>query len=275
MAEDPHRFREMIDACRPGGDDEGLPEMAPLAEQLERDSQLRRRFEESKKLDRAIQVAIGRVAVPTGLAERIVDAIEAAEAATAESCVDSDRESPFDERDDGDVQVASHRHHRGLFWMIGIPTAIAASAVVALVMLGSTPGQDLTTARTVAARVMHWTLNMDEREWRADEFPVTRFEPSAQLRLPRRRWQRVAGRTSHEQVVCYDVTSERQPRVYLFVIHTRQSFQGASLPPLKPDRNTRNWCFGVWQESGALYVVAVEGSEDRYRRIVRATLRFA
>ena len=65
-------IRDAIESCRPGSDDLGLPEMAPLAQALSADAALRASFNRIQRLDRRIVAATRDVPVPAGLAERVL-----------------------------------------------------------------------------------------------------------------------------------------------------------------------------------------------------------
>ena len=66
------KLHEMIDACRPGSEDVELPEMAPLADQIVADADLRSRYQRTQQLDARLVRAIDEIAVPAGLHERIL-----------------------------------------------------------------------------------------------------------------------------------------------------------------------------------------------------------
>jgi hypothetical protein len=269
MEDNSQKICEMLDACRPGRGDEQAAEMAPLAEQLQRDPALAAQFEEFQQFDRSVQAALADVEIPTGLADRILAAIEpssapldaAANAAFVEAAHDA-----ADPRPRG-------RTRRKLPWSIAISAALAACLLVAIFTWNRSSEAGLHSAKAVAARAMIWTSQLDDDNWQTEPFPLADFPAPVALRLPPHRWQRVD--ETRFPVVCYDLTMPNQPRIYLFVIQEDPGFRGALLPPLSPDHDTRNWCLGVWASDDGLYAVAVEGGRERYQWLIRATLQFA
>lgn len=69
-------IQQAIDACRPGGDDLLLPEVDFLAEAVRTDPEVRRTYERSQQFDAAVGLAFRDVPVPSGLAERLLSAVE-------------------------------------------------------------------------------------------------------------------------------------------------------------------------------------------------------
>src|SRR5688572_10680083 len=79
------RYREQIDACRPGSDDLALPALAELAGAVESDRALADVFARSQRFDRAVSAAMHDVPLPAGLLERLEAKVaEAAGADVAE-----------------------------------------------------------------------------------------------------------------------------------------------------------------------------------------------
>ncbi|MCA9271086.1 MAG: hypothetical protein KDA41_21540, partial [Planctomycetales bacterium] len=68
---------EGIEACRPGRDDLGLPELAEVRNRLQTDEDLRARFEQIQHSDEAIAAAFGRIATPDGLQQRLLERLAA------------------------------------------------------------------------------------------------------------------------------------------------------------------------------------------------------
>ena len=77
MSMDERKFRELMDACRAGSDDLNLPELEEVAQAVEQDARVRAALARSQRVDSEIRTAMQRVAVPDGLATRILDRIAA------------------------------------------------------------------------------------------------------------------------------------------------------------------------------------------------------
>jgi hypothetical protein len=80
---DHRKLDEMIDACRPGSEDIGLPGLSPLADRIEGDPDLHDRYQRTQRLDARLVRAIDDVAVPAGLRERILARLDSEQAAEA------------------------------------------------------------------------------------------------------------------------------------------------------------------------------------------------
>ena len=63
---------EAMESCRPGSDDLFDPALAPLVEVLTLDANLADRFRQQQHVDAAVASAFRDVAVPDGLAERLL-----------------------------------------------------------------------------------------------------------------------------------------------------------------------------------------------------------
>ena len=79
---------EAMESCRPGSDDLFDPALAPLVEVLTLDANLADRFRQQQHVDAAVASAFRDVAVPDGLAERLLGRLaEAHKEATAEAAL--------------------------------------------------------------------------------------------------------------------------------------------------------------------------------------------
>lgn len=72
-------LKQKIDACRPNHDDLTEPEMAPLAEAIARDPHVAEVYQRSRQWDTQLATTMSDVAIPVGLADRLCEALKAAE----------------------------------------------------------------------------------------------------------------------------------------------------------------------------------------------------
>lgn len=252
-------WNEAIDACRYGSDDLSRPELAPLAEALEGDPEVRQTFERSQQLDAQIAVAFGSVPVPRGLAERLREQLEQALDA------DAPRPAPADSsRGSGRWRTAPRR----------IVVGASAAVVAAILLLGwhFVGSQPLSPAR-LADETAGWlpAALAQERDWSA-ELATAPQDPYPRQHLAGvlpSRWFTLSTALDRRTVL-YDLTPAGSGRVLLFAARPRGSCAVAAAP-LTVLSSTGGWTVGAWQQSGTLYVLAVEGSERRLRSFIRAS----
>jgi hypothetical protein len=93
-----NKIREQIDACRPGSSDLTAPALAELAQAVSRDPAIAAELARSQQFDASARAALNDLPVPTGLAERLIAAIEsnspAAELSLPPSAADIANASP-------------------------------------------------------------------------------------------------------------------------------------------------------------------------------------
>ena len=118
-------LQRLLDACRSGYEDHELPEMKQLAEQIDEDPYLRDLYERSQRWDFSVANAFREVDVPSGLASRLHETLnaehsdfqtlkftnsEASMVAQEVEKVTVFRRSPTD--------VPQVKSRRGLFWKV-------------------------------------------------------------------------------------------------------------------------------------------------------------
>ena len=262
-------MKKAIDACRPEAEDVRLPEMSELAEALEHDPRARRWFERSRQWDAAVGEAFRDVAVPEGLAARLLDAVQDAGGTSSvgdgpEPLKSSNESVPF--------ALESHCARR---WsgrrVAAVLAGVAAVAAcwLALVRIG---GEDVISEETISGEVALWIGQLQRNGWRDDlgdpalrDYPLDRC-----VRQLPRRWSPV--RTRYDaHAVAYDLAGPGRAMAVVFCIRNPNGRSSlASIPTRIP--STGGMVIGAWQRDGRVYVLAVRGDERRYRSLVEARL---
>lgn len=301
------RLREQMDACRPQGDDLRAPEMADLADQIARDAGVAEIYHRSRRWDAQVASAMSDVAVPAGLADRLLTRMSASSgdcAATVDGAVartdavlDAHSDPGADDRAASGPREAQRDtpgeltpsgvcppSDRGGHSAMNRRTWFAAAAVVLLsCTLGylyfNRPVDQPLTAGRVQELAVQWHASLaklDERSWETDlenveaEFPIPREVTGEPLAFYRLEGQ------SFGKPVAYDLTPDGETeRAYLIVTPIADDVDTSELedvyPPIEP-----SWTRGehsgrsvaVWKSNATLYVLVVEGDRDRYHSFV-------
>jgi hypothetical protein len=246
---------KLIDICRDEADLQ-MPEFKPLADELASDPALARHWENSRRFDRSVREALRDVAVPPGLDERLLRALEAQTGSTPEPGLRvASAARPADVSN-----VRSGRWSRR--WKGGLALLAAAAAVLAAIVTlwpGSVP--------TLAIReddVPAWVGMLQESNWLA----LPPRDPGlGQLSAPPVRWQSLRGLPGSVRIVCYELQSAG-PRALLFVAHGKPRHELPAVPPPQ-GYPVVPWSVGIWRGEAAVYVLAVRGGTGDYQRILR------
>lgn len=251
------RLREQLEALPPGDAGwEGLneAEAAELRAQLEAHPELAAQAEQIAAWDRAIGGAFDDVPVPAGLAQRLKENVGREMGGEA---------SPAPEK----VVVAPRRLSRRAV----LQTLLAAAA--ALLVAGGVGAyllwpQPLTVAELDRdARDLH--SQWDTIAWRDDVSAMPRERFSADVRNHVQRWALV--RLPRGEAVLFDLMGAGARRATLLSIYAGSaSGDLPSSPPLRPQSSTEGLCVGVWQRGTNVFVLSVEGSEQRYMAFLRS-----
>ena len=136
------KIRELLDACRPGSDDLDAAEMQPARDQLADDPRLAEGFARSQKLDARLSRVFREVPVPEGLADRLLDRLQAASTYPAERPAESaEPDEGLAEMPQGPVTPsAGLRRRRVLRWTVGTVAGLAAALLVAVLIRQFLPG---------------------------------------------------------------------------------------------------------------------------------------
>lgn len=284
----PHR--EQLDACRSGSDDLLLPELASLASGVARDEALAGELDRTLKADREIRSQLDEVAVPAGLADRLLASLAAARQQAVASAEVSDSPAPqllktladtiaaeleseaaptvvaAPEAASADAKLVSRRR-----WLqVSLGTALAASLAgglgVWLRMRSTTAG--VVSRDELASQVEKWIDKVaPPAGWKTADgtMPRTKYviDPAVQGRP--RRWQLFAprGATTGDGVV-YDLTPPGRQRVLLFVIRTNVEHDVVTIAsPKSTLPASRGIKLAAWQSRGLLSVLAVDEDGQR------------
>jgi len=267
-------IKEAIDACRPGANDAGLPEMAGLADMLRDDERVRQLYGRTQRSDAAIGHAYRNTSVPEGLQERLLEAVkrQAAEPTQeARSLVDGaihEEESP---NEGGAVSVASRGAIRWSY-LVGGGVCVAAAAIVALCFLfGGFGNGDGSLPAELPGEVEQWVRERDQwTDWNKDlrqaAYPYPKKTSIQAIPI---RWRVV--RTRYDsRAILYDITPLGQQRfAYVFCISTRTTALPPT-PPTVPNWATGGVAVGRWQGGGMVYVLVVQGGQSRYQSFVES-----
>jgi hypothetical protein len=264
---DQQQLRNSIEACRPGSEDLHAPDMAELAEHLARDAQARAVYERSQRLDAALGAAFRDVAPPADLEQRLVAAVEAAGRETA---VTASNAAPRV------IPPAAKPPARGgkRFSARRLAIASAVAAVFAGVAVILSPWWSGPSELTPTTLVAHTQELLDDQDFAnaaawSDVTTPPRSFPGTWITVPPEAWRRVSAKGDRRAVAFR--LRVRDKSAYLLVL--KPAVQATDLgraPPRKPFAGaTGGWKIGAWSGEGFVYVLAMEGSEQDYRSLIR------
>lgn len=288
MSEQP-RNRELlegIESCRPGSDDLQTPELSAIARQVAEDPEARQLYEAVQQSDAALAEAFHDVAVPQGLAQRLLHAIESsAEAVDSGEPTDdlaAGRGTPDDRPlDPSDAVELSHsvsqqgdagkpRPSRRRF-------ALAATACL-LIVVGVSLVAVMTRPAIYREQAVFDQADEAFSAIEPDAWTNVRWQPMPEARPLSRRvrgevvaWQHVRGLGDRRAVA----VRFSDPRVTLLIFRPDKSVQDLpSVPPRTPRRSAEQSSgtnIGAWQSEGMVYVLMVRGPRELYQRTVTGT----
>lgn len=259
---DPHQYRELLDACRPGSDDLAQPDMAVARAALEENPALRRQAARMEQFDRAVASAMHDVSVPEGLKERLLAklakaAVDAPAAVVSENSVLS-------------AHAAGGRRRRLLLATMGTLAALAACAAVAVAIRWNTAGEDWQPAAVAGAAAP----SFDEYALRADGWSagVAPAYPLGQFLVANRQLLHRSVDVAGCSGAAYRVKSRQGVLGVLFVLNPRASLKGfPARPPGTPQVDTGGRVAVCWKEQNLLYVLVYEGGAKDYHGFLRQT----
>lgn len=269
---------EAMEGCRTSLDADRQADMPELADALNQDAALRRRFERMRQWDGVVGEALHACPVPEGLCDRLLDAMALSDSGPVST------DSPFevaarpltcDEalggRSPESPPSASRRFgRRRNLWFAALLTA-AALILVAVVLSRLGPQTPQLTA-DFADEIIDWTQTVSRSDWSTDfaatELRNAPFDPGVQASP--RRWTRIETRYAAQTVV-YDLTVRQNEPAYLFCFVSGRSSLPSN-PPMTPFSTTGGFSIGAWQQGEHVYVLAVRGGEARYRRLIQSAV---
>lgn len=257
-----HHYREQIDACRAGSDDDlALPELAALATAVEGDRALAEEVARSQRFDQAVAAAMLDLPVPAGLAERLLAKLS--EAGLAES---GDEEAANEAAATEKVALAAPQ--RSISRRVALGGVLATSLLVLIALAIQFRPQP---ARKIAADELsnsatqwfHEVTNAASswRKLKPGQSVNGFVPPAAVLRQPRG-WQSFKT-TLGETAVAYDVSPGIGRRAVLFVVRTKHVYPVQSLAYSHVKGTTGNVSAAAWQRGGFLYVLVIDKEGQR------------
>ncbi len=245
-----------MDCYRTGADGSDAAEFAALHESAAADLAVRDQFKAVQAWDTAISQAMHDVPVPTDLADRLLAAMGTD--ATAESDVSNDTLVV-------PVRAAAWWHR----WPARVAAAATCVAALVVVVLYLGAWNDTLTRTQVAGLAHGWIGQLDEASWQQSVPPGNEYQhPALAFRLDG--WQRFDALHGADAVAYRATVPPARARAVLFVIKTRQGRRLPKWPSTVPDSTTGNICIGSWKSGGHLYVLAVQGTPQTYRRVVKS-----
>jgi hypothetical protein len=262
-----NELRKLMDCCRPDSEDLAEPEMSALAKSLDQDPGAREELMAIQAWDAKITSAMRDVPVPTGLADRLLEATAQAERKTADevdSQVNDETEGPIAEP----ARMPAGRWRK--IWAAGVAASLVAAAVLVAFVAWYAGWRDNLTSAQVAEWARQWSQDLDLARWERNEAFPQAYPVEGSLRIQPVAWQRFQA-LNDSQAVAYllNVPPDRSS-AYLLVIRTHKGRQLPGFPSSRPDSTTGNLCVGVWKSNGCLYALVVPGSETDYRRVLKS-----
>jgi hypothetical protein len=250
---DQERLEQLIDACRPGRNDLREPELAALADRLARDAETAAAFERSQRFDAAVAAAFRDAPVPSGLEERLLEAVGAkVVAATPAQIV---------------APVQGRRRQISRRWFWGSAAAVAAAVMVAS-LVGYFRTTTVVTPSELVAQTQDMLRDVDFRNPRAWK-PVTGDDLA---RFPGRY---IHGRSGPDLWRSIDTNLDRRAVVYRIPVRNKSAYlfaiKGSSVgltgaPSTPLPGATGGWKMAAWTSGGLIYVLAFE---DDLRALLR------
>jgi hypothetical protein len=258
--------RENIEACRPASDDLRTAETAELARRLQGDPEARLAYDRVQAWDVAISQSIEEVAVPSGLSQRILSRLSAAQpdglltGAVADACESAALAS------DGWVSaLVAPRFWSRRRWAATALSAAAAALLVSLcVHLVRQPNQiDL---ELLAA---DWQAELQKDKWRQIADAPRDLMVPASVKATPVHWQWIGDFTS-ARVAAYELAQAGAGKAMLYVTRMARPDLPAA-PPLKPQSDTGGKAIAWWQSGGLVYVLVLDKGND-YQKFVQPSI---
>ncbi len=265
---DPSKWREQLDACRPGSDDLSLPEFAEARAALAADEAARRWYADRQAQDAALSSVWRDVEVPAGLEQRLL-------AGLAQHLVDAPADSaefpspkvePAEQLAAAELPAPVARARTGRRrWLLLAVTA--AGLVLAGALWWRQPPRLTLEQLSQLSRSLadqSAALAVDADAWKpfeAGDFPALRWRPAS--------WRQVE--TEYGSAVVFHFPLGDGSRLYLLQWKVPNHCE---LPPVPYQAlsGTGPWKLGAWYETDTLFVaVTNQGRVLESFRAYRAT----
>lgn len=249
------RIIEAIEVCRPGRDDVSDPALADVLAELAANPELAKHYERLQQLDANLGSAFRSVPVPDGLDQRLLARLQQAR----------DKNVPLhgeEEQIDTDAATAirpKRLSRRRVLAAGGVVAAAAILVIAATVYIYNS--QPYTEASVLEHSVAFFqgdeSPNLGKLVGQSpppEDFPFSRLVG----RIPQIRWRSI-GKFLGCAGVAYDLPLCDQATLYV----VRKTVPGlATIPPLRPQKNTGGFSAATWQEGNLLYVLVLRGNNS-------------
>jgi hypothetical protein len=263
--------RELIsglDACRPGSDDLGQPELRAVAEHVAADGRAQAIRVRIERIDSAVSRAMHDLPLPDGYAARQLARLhEAAQEAAIGDGVGTDL-LPASVAPAISVGSTSRSRRRFLVWSSGVVTA-AAAIFVAVILLR--PEKPLVAYDLESSRQWHDQLAADGDWLPFHPNELSQHALPSELRLLPHRY-RDASSVVGREARAYDLSQPGRPATTLFVIPQVDRAGVPSSPPRAPETSTLGLAVAYWQTGGYIYVVVLQSDRiEDYQQLLRTS----
>jgi hypothetical protein len=280
------RILEGIEACRPGSDDVHSPDLADVARAVERDPEARLVYERVQEWDAALLNAMEQVPLPPGLAERLIDRLNASSepavlrrsiaaavqsAAVRPLCATGSASASADDTGSATgtqrkpfLGSGAGRWSRRQWVGLSALATLAAGLLIAAGLFVSRPSAEI-ALETMAE---DWLKELDAHPaaWRGMQSPPRDFAIPASLMASPASWQPVG---QYAKGIAYKLEHPKAGAAMLYVV--RLSRPGLpTAPPGVPQSTTGGKAVGYWRSGGIIFVLVVPGDERNYRTFVRS-----
>lgn len=210
------------------------------------------------EIDQRLSAAFRAVAVPEGLAPRLLGCLGSEELGTAELGTNDE------------VVAVAYPSSLGPRWsrrslVVGGGLLATAVGLLVAVWLGVQKGECLTEAFALDEAIQLFDLGGEPLGQLVAERPAPSDYPfsSAVLRVRGTRWRVFEGFLGRRGVV-YDLPGPAGTNAALYVVDAREVDGFGGAPTLHPF-TTAGCCASSWQEGDLLYVLVVQGDPATYR----------
>lgn len=247
-------LRNLMECYRPDHSRTGETEFAALHQAMADNAELQQELEAVRAWDRSISRAMPEVPVPSGLEDRLLQAVEAAEEEAAPRRT---------------LEASSPRVRRWWNrWPSWVAAGVVSAAALVMILVQVTRPRDTLSPAQVARATRDWVVQLDEEAWRQGPPPGHEYRHPA-LDFHLEGWQHVEAMGDPEAVAYLASVPPAWSRAVLFVVETHQGQLLPSQPPTVPDSTTGNLCIGVWKSDDRLFALAVNGTQRTYRRVLK------
>lgn len=277
------RRRHAMEAWRTGSDDLSLPEIAPLAGELEREPALRAECEAIQQEEQLFRSAMQEVQVPAGLADRLMAALQLKPKSEPSLLADVDVVGPAAPANADAptpalrTTAAERPAPSSRFRFLLAAGALASVFLIAGLSLHFFSAPPLSGQVLIADAVENLPASEVLRgsKWNGDLEAVP-----GQLSFPGKAFRSevapLGWRDAGEVVpgaagVVYRLTSSQRGQAYLLVLEVPAGVVGLDVSPnIEALRSTGGWVAGAWRDGNRVCLLLVEGGPERFRGMLKS-----